>query len=145
MKPFPFLLAAALQLLLTACQLPMLAPASTPTPDAQALPTLSPSAALTCPSDFCYKPSLSAEFSAGCAADTSRELEPFTHFTSKTSQAQMCGAVGKPDWQTGSGLMIFVYDLTDGSRILAGFGGPDQIVYVHHVGKDGTSQDLLKQ
>jgi RNA polymerase sigma factor (sigma-70 family) len=43
---------------------------------------------------------------------------------------------GKPDGITGSGLLIYVYDLDDGTKIWLGFGGFAPIVYAHHVQKD---------
>jgi RNA polymerase sigma factor (sigma-70 family) len=44
--------------------------------------------------------------------------------------------LGKPDRITGSGLLIYVYDLDDGTKIWLGFGGFAPIVYAHHVQKD---------
>ena len=50
---------------------------------------------------------------------------------------------GKPDRDIGSGLMIFEYDLDDGSKIHLGFPGDVAILYARHVTKDGKTVDLL--
>jgi RNA polymerase sigma factor (sigma-70 family) len=49
---------------------------------------------------------------------------------------------GKPDGITGSGLLIYVYDLDDGTKIWLGFGGFHPIMYAHHLQKDGKRVTL---
>jgi len=53
----------------------------------------------------------------------------------------LCAVVGPPDWLTGSGLLIAVYDLDDGGQIVAGYGGP--LVYARWVGPDGEVRPLF--
>jgi len=50
--------------------------------------------------------------------------------------------LGKPDGITGSGLIIYVYDLDDGTKIRLGFPGFRPITYAHHVQKDGKFLEL---
>ena len=44
---------------------------------------------------------------------------------------------GKPDREVGSGLIIYEYDLNDGTKMRLGFPGFVTIRYAHHVQKDG--------
>jgi hypothetical protein len=105
-------------------------------------PAASPVAQLVCPSDFCRKSDLSADQTAGCAEKTSRRVEDFAQLDLSMNLQQVCARVGRPDWDAGSGLMIEVYDLTDGSQVLLGFGGPSQMVYIHQVLPDGSARVL---
>ncbi|NTU75339.1 MAG: hypothetical protein HGA86_04390 [Anaerolineaceae bacterium] len=100
---------------------------------------------LQCPSDFCRKSALPEDVLKGCAAVTSRKLDDFRALTLDMNLSQVCALVGVPDWDAGSGLMIEVYDLDDGTRILIGFGGPDEMMYVHHLLKDGKSETILSR
>ena len=102
-------------------------------------------AAITCPSDFCRKPALSAAESAGCAGSTSRSVQDFEKLDIRMTAAQVCATVGVPDWDAGSGLAISVYDLADGSRVLIGFAGPQDMVYAQQVFKEGTARVLLNK
>ena len=81
----------------------------------QPSPTASSAAQLVCPSDFCRKSDLSADQTIGCAEKTSRRVEDFAQLDLSMNLQQVCERVGRPDWDAGSGLMIEVYDLADGS------------------------------
>ena len=80
----------------------------------------------------------------GCAAGTVRDLASFESalLQSDRSFDALCSRVGPPDWETGSGLMIFVYDLLDGSQIWLGYGGPEDLMYARHIALDGQETDL---
>jgi hypothetical protein len=81
---------------------------------------------------------------SGCAAETVRDLGSFESAlsTGDRSFETLCSRVGPPDWETGSGLMIFVYDLLDGSQVWLGYGGPADLVYAKHVAVGGRETDL---
>lgn len=49
---------------------------------------------------------------------------------------------GKPDRNVGSGLLIYEYDLSDGTKLWLGFPGVAPITYAKHLKKDGTREDL---
>jgi hypothetical protein len=82
---------------------------------------------------------------AGCAPSTARSVDSFQSALSAgyRSLDALCSQVGPPDWETGSGLMIFVYDLLDGSQVWLGYGGPADLMYAKHVAIDGKEADLL--
>jgi hypothetical protein len=129
-------LLAALMLAACAAQ-----PSGTVTPG----PTLTATPpALTCPSDFCRKVEMSPYDAIDCATDTSRTLDAFQKITADMDFRKVCALVGIPDWETGSGLLIYVYDLKDGTQVLIGFGGPTDLVYVIHMLKDGSSEAILQ-
>jgi len=98
---------------------------------------------LVCPSDFCHKATPSAEERASCAVRTSRVVQDFAMLNLRMNAKQVCAVVGVPDWDAGSGLAISVYDLADGSRVLIGFAGPQEMVYVQQEFKDGTAKVLM--
>lgn len=118
---------------------------ATPTlpPVLTAVPGTTPYGGLVCPSDFCCPAQLDQQTAAACASTTSRKLDDFRRLTTEMSFGEVCAKVGKPDWETGSGLYILVYALDDSSRILIGFAGLDQIMYVNRLFPDGSSQRLL--
>jgi hypothetical protein len=107
--------------------------------------TIDSSNSLVCPSDFCRKPQLDETLRSQCVQKTRRNLADFKKLTLAMTLGQVCGVVGVPDWETGSGLMILVYDLKDGSRIFIGFGGPPDMVYIHRFLPDGSTQVILGQ
>lgn len=57
--------------------------------------------------------------------------------------AKAIAAFGQPDRNIGSGLIIFEYDLDDGTKLRLGFPGNSPIMYAHHVQKDGTLAMIL--
>lgn len=123
---------------------PVPAASATAQPEGEPTPTpVDRSDQLECPSINCYVPVFQYEVKRRCASDTSRSLEDFSRLKITMSITEMCAAVGLPDWETGSGLRIFVYDLADGSRILAGFAGEDQMMYVQQLFANGRSARIL--
>ena len=85
--------------------------------------------------------------STGCAPETARDLASFEAALANgpLSLQDLCALVGVPDWETGSGLWIPVYDLADGSRLYLGYAGPgaDDLMYANLVSPDGKVRDLL--
>lgn len=49
---------------------------------------------------------------------------------------------GKEDRNIGSGLIIYEYDLDDGTKVRLGFPGFAKILYAKHVKQDGTAEDI---
>ena len=49
---------------------------------------------------------------------------------------------GQPDEETGSGLRIYIYRLTDGRRLWLGFPGDAAITYARVEGADGTFTEV---
>jgi hypothetical protein len=67
-----------------------------------------------------------------------RTLQHFQQTLDKTfTPAKTVAIFGEPDVKTGSGLIIYLYDLDDGTRIRLGYGGYQPILYAHHIQKDG--------
>ena len=69
---------------------------------------------------------------------TKRPLDRFKKSLDKTmTPANAVAAFGEPERKLGSGLIIYEYDLGDGTKIRLGFPGFAPIQYAHHVQKDG--------
>jgi hypothetical protein len=85
------------------------------------------------------------EYLDDCTPGTERSLAAFEEAlaTEEPSFLQLCQQVGRPDWQTGSGLIIFIYELDDGSEVWLGFGGLESLNYAIQVLRDGQKVDLL--
>jgi predicted methyltransferase len=67
-----------------------------------------------------------------------RTLLHFQKTLDKTfTPAKTVATFGEPDRRLGSGLIIFEYDLNDGTKMRLGFPGFAPIQYAHHVQKDG--------
>lgn len=49
---------------------------------------------------------------------------------------------GKEDRNLGSGLILYEYDLDDGTKVRLGFPGLAKIVYAEHIKKDGVVEDI---
>ncbi|MEA4909452.1 MAG: hypothetical protein GYA17_20275 [Chloroflexi bacterium] len=132
-KDMPQWLLTALILLLAAC--------AGGTPSAPAPST--PAAGIDCPSEQCRAPQLDEAARAACAAETARSLEAFQGLRPDSTFEELCAQAGPPDWETGSGLLIYIYELEDGSTLWAGFAGPEHLVYARQVGSNGQATDLL--
>lgn len=100
--------------------------------------------ALTCPSDICSKPQPDAAGFTDCAATTLRTAEDLRALvTADLTTPQLCSAAGLPDWVTGSGLAIYIYQLEDGSSAWFGFAGEQHLMYARKVNQDGTTIEWL--
>lgn len=72
-----------------------------------------------------------------------RALADFTPKLTKTlTPAAADAAFGKPDGITGSGLLIYVYRLSDGRALWLGFPGYQPIFYAKVRSPDGKDVDL---
>lgn len=49
---------------------------------------------------------------------------------------------GEPDRKMGNGLIIYEYDLEDGSKVRLGFPGSEKILYAKHVKRSGETEDV---
>lgn len=87
----------------------------------------------------------SGKYLDDCSPGTARSLAAFEEAlkTDKPAFVHVCQQVGRPDWQTGSGLIIFVYELDDGSEVWLGFGGLSSLTYAIQVSPEGEKIDLL--
>jgi hypothetical protein len=63
----------------------------------------------------------------GCAEQTARTRQVFEEALAAgwRSYEPLCQLVGPPDWETGSGLTILIYELEDGSEVWLRYGGTD--------------------
>jgi hypothetical protein len=75
----------------------------------------------------------------GCAEQTARDLETFEEALAEgwRSYETLCGIVGPPDWETGSGLQILIYELGDGSEVQLRYAGAEL------VGAEWQREDLV--
>jgi hypothetical protein len=85
--------------------------------------------------------------SAACSepptAPTARALGAFVPFLhAGLTPASTQSTFGAPDERQGSGLIIYVYRLTDGRRLQLGFPGEAPITYAKVVNPDATVTDL---
>ena len=72
-----------------------------------------------------------------------RTLDYFTTRLDKTlTAAKAVEKFGKPDRDLPTGLVIYEYQLDDGSKVRLGFPGPTAIIYAKHFSKDGKITDL---
>ena len=68
------------------------------------------------------------------------KFEPYLN--SQLTPAIARARFGPPDEETGSGLRIFIYKLTDGRRLWLGFPGEAPITYARIEGVDGVFTDV---
>jgi hypothetical protein len=81
----------------------------------------------------------------GCAEQTARTLQAFEEALAAgwRSYEPLCQLVGPPDWETGSGLSILIYELEDDSEVWLRYGGTDLMGAEWH--GDGQTVDLLAE
>lgn len=84
---------------------------------------------------------------AGSAPKTARDSSAFEKALTAEVPAfpHLCQALGPPDWQTGSGLLILIYELEDGSEVWLGYGGLEQLAYAMLRMPNGQNLDLLPE
>lgn len=72
-----------------------------------------------------------------------RTLESFKKALDKTmTPDKAIKAFGEPDRKLGSGLIIYEYDLADGTFVRLGFPGFDRILYARHVKKGDDAKEI---
>lgn len=72
-----------------------------------------------------------------------RTLDHFRkHLDKGMTPAKAETAFGAPDRKPGSGLLIYEYDLEDGSKVRLGFPGFEKILYARHVKPGGETEDI---
>jgi len=106
-----------------------------------------PPTILECPSDGlppCTRPVLPEGAAAECASETARQISVYEGLSAGMSFEEVCRQVGLPDWQTGSGLAILIYQLEDGSEVWMGFPGLDGgLLYAYQIAEDGSRTALF--
>jgi hypothetical protein len=65
-------------------------------------------------------------------AQTSRSVEAFRFIGATTTIQEVATRLGPPDRETGSGIMIYVYRIGDGSEVWIGATSNSHILYVRH-------------
>lgn len=109
----------------------------TPLTASEALPPSTPPAPeRTAPDESLLSP---------CPAEQATTLDAFREALAEGNQSyfNLCQVVGPPDAQMGSGLIILVYELEDGSEVFLAYGGLTNLVYARHQQEDGTVEELV--
>jgi hypothetical protein len=82
---------------------------------------------------------------AACDDDSNIErnsIEYFEAFLKKEMKYSDLSLIfGKPDSDIGSGIHIYVYKLSDGTRVVIGY--TDQIIYARHVNENEVLSELI--
>ena len=77
-------------------------------------------------------------------ASAARTLERFQRIKRRMSMKEVIRLCGEPDGDIGSGIHIYVYELTDGSVVRVGTPDNKRIMYVVQVLKNGEERPLLR-
>ncbi len=75
---------------------------------------------------------------------TARSIEAFRRIEPQMSMKQVVGICGVPDEDIGSGIHIYVYKLSDGSRVRIGTPDKKRLIYVVHVLPNGEARSIIK-
>jgi len=78
------------------------------------------------------------------APKTVRDVECYTSFTKSSTMHEVVRKCGIPDEHQGSGIYIFLFDMTDGSVVAVGTADLKHLMYVTHIQTRG-SQSLLNR
>jgi len=73
------------------------------------------------------------------------QLDTFRKLKLGTPYATVEQQIGKPKNDIGSGIHIFVYDLSDGSQVLLGFANLDSLLYVKHKLPNGSVENIVSE
>jgi hypothetical protein len=118
---------------------PTVIPPPTPTPVLGIVPETPD----TVPTNFNRK-AFSTEVPTIVTANNNRNLEDFKRQLTRDLTPQSAEKVfGKPDDITGSGLIIYIYKLADGSEVWLGFPGFDKITYAWQKLPNGSTINIL--
>lgn len=87
----------------------------------------------------------SAERVAECAAETARQEAAFRDALTgaRRSFVALCQELGPPDWETGEGMIVFVYELDSGGEVRLGFERLDRLSSAYLITANGQQIDML--
>lgn len=74
-----------------------------------------------------------------------QDLDCFRVLTRETSMYMVTSVCGRPDEEVGSGLIIFLYHMRDGSTVAIGTGDLNRIHDVIYTDRSGKSSSLLSK
>jgi hypothetical protein len=74
-----------------------------------------------------------------------QEIDCFRVLSPETSMYMVAKICGRPDEEVGSGLMIFLYHMRDGSTVAIGTGNLNSILYVIYTDPSGKNSSLLRK
>lgn len=72
---------------------------------------------------------------AVCLPEAPPSLDSFRFIGAQTTMQEVTARLGKPDRDTGSGLHVYMYRLSDGTAVLIGSSDGSAIMYVRHGGE----------
>ena len=75
---------------------------------------------------------------------TARTIEAFRRIEPQMSMMQVIDICGVPDEDTGSGIHIYVYKLSDRSLVRIGTPDKKRLIYVVHVLPNGEARSIIK-
>ena len=75
---------------------------------------------------------------------TARSINSFRRIDSRMSMKQIIRICGVPDKDVGSGIHIYVYNLSDGSLVRIGTPDNKRLIYVTHVLQNGDLHPIIK-
>jgi len=87
---------------------------------------------------------IAALCTTGCLKKSSNDTDKdsvgyfMTNLKADMNYSQIVNVFGEPDGDIGSGIHIYVYNLSDGSQVYIGYA--DKIIYANHV---SSSRELL--
>lgn len=76
------------------------------------------------------------------APKTVRDAKCYTSFTASSTMQEVVRKCGIPDEHQGSGIYIFLYDMSDGSLVVIGTADLKHLMYVNHI-QNRSSRSLL--
>src|SRR5256885_13153943 len=75
---------------------------------------------------------------------TTRTIEAFRRIKPQMSMKQVIDICGAPDEDIGSGIHIYVYELSDRSLVRIGTPDKKRLIYVAHVLPNGEARSIIK-
>lgn len=78
------------------------------------------------------------------APKTVRDVNCYTSFATSSGMQDVVRKCGIPDEHQGSGIYIFLYDMSDGSVVAVGTADLKHLMYVNHIQRRG-SRSLLQE
>src|SRR6266704_3706649 len=75
---------------------------------------------------------------------TARTIEAFRRIEPQMSMKQVIDICGVPDEDTGSGIHIYVYKLSDRSLVRIGTPDKKRLIYIVHVSPNGEARSIIQ-